>query len=114
VYRASSGLIGISLALSDKASQERSRMGLERDEEMKEDLYVVLSSYERAAVHAVQTRKPGATPVNWKALAQDLKVSENYFKALCTMPLPKSSNEIPCSRIERAIWSISLGRVFLP
>jgi hypothetical protein len=80
---------------------------------MTEDVYIVLSSYERAMVHAVQTRKPGATPINWKALAEDIKVSETYLKALCTMPLPKKSNEVPVSMIQRAMWQVNLGYVFL-
>jgi hypothetical protein len=83
-------------------------------DEMTEDVYVILSSYERAMVHAVQTRKPGATPVNWKALAEDVKVSQTYLKALCTMPLPKKSNEIPMSKIQRAMWQVNLGYVLLP
>jgi hypothetical protein len=84
------------------------------DECMKEDVYIVLSPYERAMVHSIQTRKPGATPINWKVLAEDIKVSESYLKALCTIVLPKASNEISLSRVERAIWWVNLGRVLLP
>jgi hypothetical protein len=94
---------------SEEGGSSMENMG----EEMKEDVYVLLSPYERAAVHAVQFRKPGATPVNWNVMAADLKVSVPYFQALCTISLPKSSNEIPYSRIQRAMWSVSLGRVFL-
>jgi hypothetical protein len=83
-------------------------------EELTEDVYIVLSPYERAMVHAVQTRKPGATPVDWKALAENIKVSVTYLQALCTIILPKSSNEIPMSRVERAIWSMNMRRVLLP
>jgi hypothetical protein len=82
--------------------------------ELKEDVYVVLSPYERAMVHAVQTRKPGATSINWKALAEDIKVSETYLKALCTMPLRKTSNKIAMSKIQRAMWSVNLGYRLLP
>jgi hypothetical protein len=48
-------------------------------DQMKEDVYVVLSSYERATVRSIQKRKPGATPINWKAMAEDLKVSQTYL-----------------------------------
>jgi hypothetical protein len=85
-----------------------------KGKEMTEDVYIVLSPYERAMVHAIQNRKLGVLPINWKAMAEDIKVSENYLKALCTIPLPKTHNEIPVSRVDRAIWSISLGQVLLP
>jgi hypothetical protein len=86
-----------------------------RDECMTEDVYIVLTPYERAMVHLIQTKKPGATPTNWKAHAEDItEVSETYLKALCTMVLPKSSNEIALSKVERAIWWVNLGRVLLP
>jgi hypothetical protein len=84
------------------------------DECMKEDVYIVLSPYERAMVHSIQTRKPGATSTNWTALAEDIKVLETYLQALCTIVLPKSSNEIPLSRVQRAIWWVRLGHVMLP
>jgi hypothetical protein len=74
---------------------------------MTEDVYLVLTPYERAMVHSIQTKKPGATPTNWKAHAEDIKVSEIYLKALCTLVLPKSSNEIPLSKVERAIWWVN-------
>lgn len=80
---------------------------------MTEDVYIVLSSYERGTVHAIQTRKPGATPINWKVLADDIKVSVPYLQALCTIQLPKSSNEIPLSRVERAMWQVHSGYVLL-
>jgi hypothetical protein len=65
-----------------------------------EEVYIVLSSYERALVKSIQSRKPGATPINWKALAEDVKMSFTYLQALCTMPLPEKSNEVAMSRVE--------------
>jgi hypothetical protein len=38
--------------------------------EMTEDVYIVLSAYERGTVHAIQSRKPGALPINWKAMSR--------------------------------------------
>jgi hypothetical protein len=73
-----------------------------------EDVYLIRSPYERGIVHAIQSRKPGECPVNWKATAEDMKVGVSYLKALCRIPLPESSNLIPMSSLERALWSVSL------
>jgi hypothetical protein len=66
-----------------------------------EEVYIVLSTEERAAVHAIQN------PVDWSSTARNLKVGEEYLKALCKIPLPKS-NMIALSVLEEARWRVSL------
>jgi hypothetical protein len=47
-------------------------------------------------------------------MADNIKVLESYLKALCTIRLPRTSNEFPVSRVERAIREVELGLVLLP
>jgi hypothetical protein len=68
-------------------------------ERVEEDIYIVLSPYERGLVHALQMRKEGSGPVNWKVLAKDVKMSESFLKALIKVELPKDSNNIPLSSL---------------
>jgi hypothetical protein len=78
--------------------------------QLPEDVYIVLSESERAVVKAIQARKPGECPTDWKATANNLKVSESYLKAIDRIPLP-ASNMIAMSSFERAKWSVSLDWV---
>jgi hypothetical protein len=82
--------------------------------EMTVEMYLVLTPYKRALVHAIQNGSPGVLSINWKALADDIKVLVNYLKALCTIPLPKTSNEIPMSWMNRAIREVEQNQVLLP
>lgn len=59
------------------------------------EIYVELSSYARATVHALQIRKEGSGPVNWPILANDLNLTVEQLKALARIQLPPNSNRIP-------------------
>jgi hypothetical protein len=72
-----------------------------------EVIVIVLSSAERAIVHAIKNRRQGECPLNWKATAENLKVSESYLSAICRIPMPRSY-EIPWSEYERAKLIVSL------
>lgn len=70
-----------------------------------EEVYIVLSAEERAAVHAIQNRESYDYPVDWSSTARNLKVGEEYLKALCKIPLPKS-NMIALSVLEGTVESL--------
>jgi hypothetical protein len=73
-----------------------------------EEVYIVLSAEERAVVHAIQNRKSYECPVDWGSTARNLKVGEEYLKALCKIPLPRS-NMIALSDLEEAPLSVTIG-----
>jgi hypothetical protein len=61
------------------------------------EVYLELSSYARATVHALQNRAEGSGPVNWGVLAKDLKLTVRQLKALTRIHLPAYSNRVPLS-----------------
>jgi hypothetical protein len=46
-----------------------------------------------------KNRKEGAGPVNWKVLAEDLRLTVDQLKTLCKVRLPAESNWIPLSEL---------------
>jgi hypothetical protein len=68
--------------------------------EQSHEIYIEISSYARATIHALQTRKEGSGPVNWGVLAKDLNLTVKQLKALTRVHLPTNSNWIPLSSCE--------------
>jgi hypothetical protein len=55
------------------------------------EIYLELSSYARATVHALQIRKEGSGPVNWLILAKDLNLTVEQLKTVARIQLPSNS-----------------------
>jgi hypothetical protein len=72
-----------------------------------EEIVIVLSSAERAIVHAIKSKRPGECPLKWGLTARNLKVSETYLRTICRIPIPRSY-EIPWSKYGRAKLIVSL------
>jgi hypothetical protein len=58
---------------------------------MEDEVFVVFSTLEKEMINTVQSRKPGEAPINWAAMARDIKVSETYLEAICTLKISKNS-----------------------
>jgi hypothetical protein len=78
---------------------------------MEEEVFVVLSYLEKKMIRAVQSRKLGGEEIDWAAMAQDIKVSELYLEAICTLQIPENSKGIPMRKIEKAMTALAEGLV---
>jgi hypothetical protein len=47
---------------------------------VRSEIFIELSPYTRATVHALQNRKEGAGPINWGVLAKDLNITIEQLK----------------------------------
>jgi hypothetical protein len=50
---------------------------------------IELTSYARALIHALQSRKPGDGPVNWPVLAKNLNLTVDQLKVLAKVLSPR-------------------------
>lgn len=64
-----------------------------------EEVYLVITPAERAAVCTLQSRGPADPGINWKVIARHLQVSVAYLKALVKIRLPEQTNLIPMSSL---------------
>lgn len=79
---------------------------------VKEEVFVVLSPSEIEVIKAVHVRKPGSSSPNWAAMAQDIKVSEVYLEAVCSLRIPEKLEGISMRQIEKAMERVTMGLIF--
>jgi hypothetical protein len=90
--------------ISQEQMETRARARAEREAENKEEqdsgyLSIVLTNQEKDLVRTIQRRDPASrSQLNWKEAAESVGLREEYLKALCMLPMPLFSNNVPPTR----------------
>jgi hypothetical protein len=70
---------------------------------------IVLTDQEKDLFRTIQRRDLAArSQVNWKEAAESVGKREEYLKALCMLPMPLFSNNVPQRNIDKALWCVSM------
>jgi hypothetical protein len=99
---------------SSRAMETRARARAEREaaEQEEHDLgyvNVVLTDQEKELVQSIQRRDLAArSQIDWKEAAESVGLREEYPKALCLLPMPLFSNNVPQKNITKALWCLSI------
>jgi hypothetical protein len=97
-----------------KQMETRARARAEREAVNQEEqdsgyVSVVLTDQEKDLVRSIQRRDPATrSQVDWKEAADSVGLREEYLKALCMLPMPLFSNNVPQMNIDKALWCVSM------
>lgn len=94
------------------ATRARARAEQETKNQEEQDegyVSVVLTDQEKELVRTIQRRDLQArAQFNWKEAAESVGMREEYLKALCMLPMPLCSNNVPQRNIDKALWCVSV------